>query len=104
MQTLAFILNTADDIIGYDYIAAANRALDFIESAWQIIAAAVLILADIVGFIWHNGGKDAAADLVLWWNSKFIPGVENAITTVYSAGVRSRILWQRLNSPLFITL
>ena len=104
MKFFAFILNTADDIMGYDYRGAANRALDTIERIWQIIAAAFLIAADLIGMVWANGGREAAADVVLWWNSKFIPGVENAITTVYSAGVRSRILWQRLNSPLFISL
>ena len=104
MKIFAFAINTADDIIGYDYIGSANRAMDAMETLWQILSAAIIIAADIIGMVWANGGREAASDLHQWWNSKFIPGVENAITTVYSAGVRSRILWQRLNSPLFITL
>ena len=104
MQTLAFILNTTDDIMGADYKGAVNSVLDFIESAWQILAAAAALAADIVGMVWHNGGADAAINIRQWWDDEFIPGVENAITAVYSAGVRCRILWERLNSPLFISL
>ncbi len=98
MQTLAFCLNRAD------YKGAVNSVLDFIEHIWQIIAAVVFIAADIVGFIWHNGGREAAADVQQWWDDEFIPGVENAIAAVYLAGAHSRVLWERLNSPLFITL
>lgn len=104
MQVFAFCLNTTDDILSADYKGAVNSVLDFIERVWQIIAATVVIIADIIGIIWHNGGKDAAVDVYQWWNSKFIPSVESAITAVYLAGVRSRIVWERINSPLFIAL
>lgn len=100
MQTLALCLNRADDILSADYKGFVNSVLDFIE----IVFAVVMVAADIVAMVWENGGREAASDLHQWWDERIIPGVENAITAVYSAGVRSRILWQRLNSPLFITL
>ena len=104
MKFFAFILNATDDILSFDYIGTINSALDTIERIWQICAAAVLIAADLIGMVWANGGREAASDLHQWWDERIIPAVESAITTVYLAGVRSRYIWERANSPLFITL
>ena len=104
MQVFAFLLNATDDILSFDYIGTINSALDTIERTWQIITAVVMIIADIAVMVWANGGREAASDLHQWWDERIIPGVESAIAAVYLAGVRSRILWERLNSPLFITL
>ena len=104
MQVFAFCLNTTDDILSADYKGTVNSVLDFIERVWQIIAAAVLIAADIIGIMWYNGGREAVIKVHRFWDDEFIPSVENAIATAYSAGVRSRMLWERINSPLFIAL
>jgi hypothetical protein len=82
---------------------------EIIVESLQIAAAICMIAADIIVFIWNNGGQEATIKVArhctilwAWFHNSFVPAIEIACQHAYDLGVNCRQIWERLNSPMFI--
>ena len=102
MQTFSLTINAIDDVLEFNYIEALNGFMDAVEQVCFIAFGVIGIVWDLLGFMWSNGGKSAAANLIEWFRDCAVPFIAETVAKVYFMGGRARYIWERVNSPLFI--